>query len=46
VLAALQQAVIDGQNVFTKLMDVVCVCSLGRIIDAFFAVGEQDHRDM
>jgi methylmalonyl-CoA mutase len=46
MLAALQQAVIDDQNVFEKLMDAVRVCSLGQITDALFAVGGQYRRNM
>jgi len=45
-LAALQQAVIDDQNVFEKLMDAVRVCSLGQITDALFEVGGQYRRNM
>jgi methylmalonyl-CoA mutase len=46
MLAALQQAVIDDQNVFAHLMDAVRVCSLGQITDALFAVGGQYRRSM
>ncbi len=46
MLAALQQAVIDDENVFAKLMDAVRVCSLGQITDALFAVGGQYRRSM
>jgi methylmalonyl-CoA mutase len=45
-LAALQQAVIDNDNVFAKLMDAVRVCSLGQITDALFEVGGQYRRSM
>jgi methylmalonyl-CoA mutase len=45
-LAALQQAVIDDDNVFAKLMDAVRVCSLGQITDALFEVGGQYRRSM
>jgi methylmalonyl-CoA mutase len=45
-LAALQQAVIDDENVFARLMDAVRVCSLGQITDALFAVGGQYRRNM
>ena len=45
-LAALQQAVIDDENVFARLMDAVRVCSLGQITDALFAVGGQYRRSM
>ena len=46
VLARLQQAVIDDQNVFTVLMDAVRVCSLGQITHALFEVGGQYRRNM
>jgi isobutyryl-CoA mutase len=46
MLAALQQAVIDDENVFARLMDAVRVCSLGQITDALFAVGGQYRRNM
>jgi isobutyryl-CoA mutase len=45
-LAALQQAAIDDQNVFEKLMDAVRVCSLGQITTALFEVGGQYRRNM
>ena len=46
MLAALQKAVIDDENVFAKLMDAVRVCSLGQITDALFSVGGQYRRNM
>ncbi|MES2536938.1 MAG: fused isobutyryl-CoA mutase/GTPase IcmF [Pseudomonadota bacterium] len=46
VLADLQQAVINDENVFAKLMDAVRVCSLGQITDTLFAVGGQYRRNM
>jgi methylmalonyl-CoA mutase len=46
MIAALQQAVIDDENVFAALMDAVRVCSLGQITDALFAVGGQYRRNM
>jgi methylmalonyl-CoA mutase len=46
MLAALQQAVINDENVFAKLMDAVRVCSLGQITEALFAVGGQYRRNM
>jgi methylmalonyl-CoA mutase len=46
MLAALQQTVIDGENVFAKLMEAVRVCSLGQITEALFAVGGQYRRNM
>ncbi len=46
ILERLQQAVIDGGNVFEVLMDAVRVCSLGQITQALFAVGGQYRRSM
>jgi methylmalonyl-CoA mutase len=46
MLARLQQAVIDNENVFAILMDAVRVCSLGQITDALFEVGGQYRRSM
>ena len=45
-LARLKQAVIDDDNVFAVLMDVVRVCSLGQITHALFEVGGQYRRNM
>jgi isobutyryl-CoA mutase len=46
LLAALQQAAIDNENVFARLMDAVRVCSLGQITTALFEVGGQYRRNM
>ena len=46
MLARLQQAVIDNQNVFDVLMDAVRCCSLGQITNALFEVGGQYRRSM
>ena len=46
MIARLQQAVIDDQNVFEVLMDAVRVCSLGQITNALFEVGGQYRRSM
>ena len=46
VLANLQKAVINDENVFELLMDAVRVCSLGQITDALFEVGGQYRRSM
>ena len=46
MLARLQQAVIDDENVFAVLMDAVRVCSLGQITHALFEVGGQYRRTM
>jgi len=45
-LAALQQAAIDNENVFARLMDAVRVCSLGQITTALFETGGQYRRNM
>ena len=45
-LAALQQAAINNENVFAKLMDAARVCSLGQITTALFEVGGQYRRNM
>ncbi|WP_338769473.1 fused isobutyryl-CoA mutase/GTPase IcmF [Massilia sp. METH4] len=45
-LSALQQAAIDNENVFARLMDAVRVCSLGQITNALFEVGGQYRRNM
>ena len=46
MLARLQQAVIDNQNVFAVLVDAVRCCSLGQITNALFEVGGQYRRSM
>ncbi|WP_157271224.1 fused isobutyryl-CoA mutase/GTPase IcmF [Azohydromonas aeria] len=46
MLQRLQQAVIEGGNVFDVLMDAVRVCSLGQITGALFEVGGQYRRSM
>ena len=46
MIARLQQAVINNQNVFAVLMDAVRVCSLGQITSALFEVGGQYRRSM
>ncbi len=46
MLKALQQAVIENQNVFDVLMQAVRVCSLGQITSALFEVGGQYRRNM
>jgi len=45
-LAALQQAAVNNENVFEKLMAAVRVCSLGQITTALFEVGGQYRRNM
>ncbi|MFO1330346.1 MAG: fused isobutyryl-CoA mutase/GTPase IcmF [Rubrivivax sp.] len=46
MLQRLQQAVIDGGNVFEVLMAAVRCCSLGQITNALFEVGGQYRRSM
>ncbi len=46
MLKRLQQAAIEGRNVFELLMDAVRVCSLGQITNALFEVGGQYRRSM
>ncbi|RKT25837.1 methylmalonyl-CoA mutase [Paraburkholderia sp. RAU2J] len=45
-LDRLKRAVIDDENVFAVLIDVVRVCSLGQITHALFEVGGQYRRNM
>ena len=45
-LVALQQAAMQGDNVFAALMDAVRCCSLGQISSAFFEVGGQYRRNV
>ncbi|TXC78802.1 methylmalonyl-CoA mutase family protein [Luteibaculum oceani] len=42
----LQDAAIQNENMFERLMDVTKVCSLGQITDALFDVGGQYRRNM
>ncbi|MEN3363616.1 MAG: isobutyryl-CoA mutase [Burkholderiales bacterium] len=46
ILGSLQQAVINDENVFARLMEAVRVCSLGQITEALFEVGGQYRRNM
>ena len=45
-MAALQEAVRSGDNVFAVLMDAARVCSLQQITEAFFEVGGQYRRNV
>jgi methylmalonyl-CoA mutase len=45
-LARLQDAAMNGGNVFDALMDAVRHCSLGQISEAFFEVGGQYRRNV
>jgi methylmalonyl-CoA mutase len=45
-LARLQDAALNGGNVFAVLMDAVRVCSLGEITDALFEVGGRYRRNV
>lgn len=46
LLDRVQQAAIQNQNIFEKLMDACKVCSLGQITRALFEVGGQYRRNM
>jgi methylmalonyl-CoA mutase len=46
MLARLQRAALNGENVFAVLMDAVRVCSLGQITDALFEVGGRYRRNV
>ena len=45
-LVILQEAAIQNENLFDKLMEVTKVCSLGQITEALFKVGGQYRRNM
>ena len=45
-LNTIQEAAINNQNIFEKLMDATKVCSLGQITSALFEVGCQYRRNM
>jgi methylmalonyl-CoA mutase len=45
-LAAIQDAAINNQNMFVKLMEATKVCSLGEITASLFEVGGQYRRNM
>ncbi|NVJ89687.1 MAG: methylmalonyl-CoA mutase family protein [Flavobacteriaceae bacterium] len=45
-LEILQEAAIQNDNIFEKLMEATKVCSLGQITDALFKVGGQYRRNM
>lgn len=45
-LNIIQEAAINNQNIFEKLMDATKVCSLGQITSALFEVGGQYRRNM
>ena len=42
----IQEAAINNENVFEKLMEAAKYCSLGQITDALFEVGGQYRRNM
>ena len=46
LLSELQEAAVQNQNIFEKLMEVTKVCSLGQITHALFEVGGQYRRNM
>src|SRR5690554_5909235 len=45
-ISIIQEAAIQNQNIFEKLMDAAKVCSLGQITSALFEVGGQYRRNM
>src|SRR5690606_32637134 len=45
-LSRIQDAAINNQNIFEKLMEATKVCSLGQITNALFEVGGQYRRNM
>ena len=45
-LIILQEAAIQNENLFDKLMEATKVCSLGQITEALFKVGGQYRRNM
>ncbi len=45
-LNSIQDAAINNQNIFEKLMEATKVCSLGQITNALFEVGGQYRRNM
>ena len=45
-IAILQEAAIQNENLFDKLMEATKICSLGQITEALFKVGGQYRRNM
>jgi methylmalonyl-CoA mutase len=45
-IAILQEAAVQNENLFDKLMEATKVCSLGQITEALFQVGGQYRRNM
>ena len=45
-IAILQEAAVQNENLFAKLMEATKVCSLGQITEALFKVGGQYRRNM
>ena len=45
-LAIIQEAAVQNENIFEKLMEATKVCSLGQITSALFEVGGQYRRNM
>ncbi|SEC84861.1 methylmalonyl-CoA mutase [Tenacibaculum sp. MAR_2009_124] len=45
-LKSIQEAAVQNENIFEKLMDATKVCSLGEITSALFEVGGQYRRNM
>jgi len=46
LLAIIQEAAVQNENIFDKLMEATKVCSLGQITEALFEVGGQYRRNM
>jgi methylmalonyl-CoA mutase len=45
-ITILQEAAVQNENLFDKLMEATKVCSLGQITEALFTVGGQYRRNM
>jgi methylmalonyl-CoA mutase len=45
-IAILQEAAVQNENLFDKIMEATKVCSLGQITTALFEVGGQYRRNM
>ncbi|WP_445749639.1 methylmalonyl-CoA mutase family protein [Polaribacter sp.] len=45
-LTAMQEAAIQNENLFEKLMEITKICSLGQITESLFEVGGQYRRNM
>jgi methylmalonyl-CoA mutase len=45
-LSEIQEAAVQNQNIFEKLMEATKLCSLGQITTSLFEVGGQYRRNM